>query len=111
MTSSNAPLKFEQIPAPYEVYKGEFVKLGDVMGVTLAWSAIDEDVEIAIRGIFELKKVPSERWVIGEEIYWNRGTRLMTIDPIGNQLVGIAGKSSPRCSTEFGSVKLLDPTL
>jgi predicted RecA/RadA family phage recombinase len=82
------------VVAPAAVVSGQFLKVGDLFGVCQTAAAINTDVPIATRGVFEGPKVSAQAWTQGVKIYWDDTAKLLTTVLTSNKLVGVATKAA-----------------
>jgi len=78
------------VTAPAAVVSGEGVSIGALFGVAAFDAAQDEDVEIALRGVFDMDKPDGETIDVGDLVYWDSGEKKVTGVEGENRLVGIA---------------------
>jgi predicted RecA/RadA family phage recombinase len=79
------------VAAPYELDAGEGARVGMIFGVAIADAANGAAVELATRGVFEIKKTSAQAWTVGDAIYWNNSTKVATTaTTAGNIFIGVA---------------------
>lgn len=79
------------LPAPADVLSGEMIVIGALYGVADSDAATGEDLDLVTRGMFELPKVASDVFAIGDKVYWNSSTKLVAkFASGGNTLIGVA---------------------
>ncbi len=78
------------LTAPYAVASGDGLLVGSVFGVAAGDAANAETVEAALVGVFDLKKVASQAWVVGDKIYWDNTNKETTKTATANTLIGVA---------------------
>ncbi len=78
------------LTAPYAVASGDGLLVGSVFGVAAGGAANAETVEAALVGVFDLKKVASQAWVVGDKIYWDNTNKETTKTATSNTLIGVA---------------------
>lgn len=78
------------LTAPYAVAAGDGLLVGSVFGVAAGDAANAETVEAALVGVFDLKKVASQAWVVGDKIYWDNTNKETTKTATANTLIGVA---------------------
>ena len=78
------------LTAPYAVASGDGLLVGSVFGVAAGDAANGETVEAALVGVFDLKKVASQAWVVGDKIYWDNTNKETTKTATANTLIGVA---------------------
>ena len=76
--------------APYGVTSGDGLLVGAIFGVATASAAIGEAVEAALVGVFDLKKVASQAWAVGDKVYWDNTAKETTKTATSNTLIGVA---------------------
>ena len=59
------------LPAPYAVASGDGLLVGAIFGIATGSAAINAEVETLTEGVVELRKAPSQAWVVGARIYWD----------------------------------------
>lgn len=77
--------------APYALAAGDGFQVGTSIfavagGDALNGAAVDGHVE----GVFELTKIGSQAWAVGDPVYWDNGNKRCTLVPQGNLLIGQA---------------------
>ncbi|MCE6967623.1 DUF2190 family protein [Cereibacter sphaeroides] len=78
------------LTAPYAVASGDGMLVGSIFGVAAGTAAIGESVEAALVGVYELKKLGSQAWAVGDRIYWDNAARQATKVTTSNTLIGVA---------------------
>ncbi|MCE6949760.1 DUF2190 family protein [Cereibacter sphaeroides] len=78
------------LTAPYAVASGDGMLVGSIFGVAAGSAAIGESVEAALVGVYELKKLGSQAWAVGDRIYWDNAARQTTKVITSNTLIGVA---------------------
>jgi predicted RecA/RadA family phage recombinase len=76
--------------APYAVCGGNGVKIGTIFGIAVGSAANGGNVDIATHGVFELPKVAVDVMAVGDAIYWDDATKLVTKTASGNTKIGAA---------------------
>ena len=66
------------LTAPYAVASGDGLLVGSVFGVAAGDAANAETVEAALVGVFDMKKVASQAWGVGDKIYWDNTNKETT---------------------------------
>lgn len=84
------PGKTITLTAPYAVAAGDGLLVGAIFGVAIAAAANAEPVEAALAGVFDLKKVGSQAWAVGDKIYWDNTAKETTKTATANTLIGVA---------------------
>lgn len=93
---------------PEAADSGEFLIVGELMGVAVA--AYDSGAAGTLKrsGVFWLPKTTSEAWTQGQKLFWNASTKKFTIDPAQKQVGAIAWVAADSADTE-GKVLLGGP--
>ncbi|WP_413877099.1 DUF2190 family protein [Albidovulum sp.] len=78
------------LTAPYAVASGDGLLVGSIFGVASGIAALGEPVEAALVGVYELKKLGSQAWAVGDRIYWDNTARQTTKVTTSNTLIGVA---------------------
>ena len=78
------------LTAPYAVASGDGLLVGSIFGVAAGTAALGETVEAALVGVYELKKLGSQAWAVGDRIYWDNTNKETTKTATGNTAVGVA---------------------
>lgn len=95
------------LTAPYAVASGDGLLVGSVFGVAAGDAANAETVEAALVGVFDLKKVASQAWVVGDKIYWDNTAKVATKTASGNTAIGVAVEAvGGGASDTIGRVRL-----
>jgi predicted RecA/RadA family phage recombinase len=81
------------LTAPYAVASGDGTLVGSIFGVAAGDAAIGEPVETTLVGVFDLKKVASQAWLVGDNIYWDNTNKEATKTATANTLIGVAVES------------------
>lgn len=76
--------------APYAVASGDGLLVGSIFGVAAGTAASGEAVEAALTGVYDLKKVASQAWSVGDKVYWDNTAREATKTTTSNTLIGVA---------------------
>lgn len=85
---------------------GNLYKVGGIIGVATADAAEGIPVELQIGGVFSLAKNSAEAWSVGDPVYLNAGTGVLTkTSAAGLFLVGVATAAAANPSA-IGSVRL-----
>ena len=72
------------------VVAGDGVLVGSLFGIAAADAAEGATVEIALIGVFEVKKTSAQAWTIGAKVYWDAANKVATTTASGNSLIGVA---------------------
>jgi len=78
------------LTAPYAVASGDGLLVGSIFGVAAGSAASGDPVEGALVGVFDLKKVASQAWSVGDKVYWDNTAREATKTTTSNTLIGVA---------------------
>lgn len=66
-----------------------------------------KDCVLALTGVFDLPKEPSQVWYIGAKVYWDGANARATISDTDNTLIGIAVRATGATAAEtIGRVRL-----
>ncbi len=76
------------VAAPANVAAGDLVEVGSVVGVAATDALSGDPVEIALKGVFTVKKVSAQAWTVGAPIYVAAGEATTTVST--NKFVGHA---------------------
>ena len=78
------------LTAPYDVASGDGLLVGSIFGVATGAAVDGDPIETALVGVFDLKKVGSQAWAVGDKIYWDNTAKETTKTATSNTLVGVA---------------------
>jgi predicted RecA/RadA family phage recombinase len=78
------------LTAPYDVASGDGLLVGSIFGVATGAALNSEAIEAALVGVFDLKKVGSQAWAVGDKIYWDNTAKETTKTTTSNTLIGVA---------------------
>lgn len=78
------------LTAPYAVTSGDGLLVGAIFGVAAGTAASGDPVETAVVGVYDLKKVASQAWAVGDKIYWDNTAKNTTKTLTSNTLIGVA---------------------
>lgn len=83
--------------APANVTSGDGVLLGTLFGVAAFSAASGAEVEIRLRGVFDLPKTSAEAWTVGAAVYWDATNKVATTTSSSNTLIGkaVAAAANP----------------
>lgn len=90
MKSYVQPGNTSTLNAPYAVASGDGLLVGSIFGVAAGAAALGETVEAALVGVFDLKKVASQAWSVGDKVYWDNTNKEATKTTPSNTLIGVA---------------------
>lgn len=77
------------VPAPEDVASGEIVVAGGFVGVASTTVEAGEHVAVALTGVYTFPKVAADAFAIGEPVYLDVATKLVTATATGNTPVGL----------------------
>ena len=80
------------VPAPAGgTVSGELYKVGAIIGVAATTEAAGDPVVLVTVGVFGLNKTSAQAWAVGDLIYMNTTSRMLTnVSATGLVLVGMA---------------------
>jgi predicted RecA/RadA family phage recombinase len=81
------------VPAPYDRTAGQGAQVGQVFGVCVGDALSGADVALKVSGVFDLTKIGSQAWTVGQLIYWDNTNKRCTNVATGNLLIGAAVKA------------------
>lgn len=70
------------------VASGTVVVQGDLVGVTVRPLAASELGSLAVDGIFDFAKLPTEAYTVGTMLYWDDTNNVVTTVATGNKQIG-----------------------
>lgn len=76
------------VPAPTNVTSGSGLQIGAIFGVAQGGALSGEDVDITVEGVFELPKVSALAIAVGDKVYWDAATKLVTKTVGSNMAIG-----------------------
>ncbi len=85
--------------APYAVASGAPFMVGAIVAVAVNAAAAGMPVEGKTEDVFNLPKVTTQVWAVGDKIYWDDAAKLMTTTATGNKLCGAAVEATINPST------------
>lgn len=80
-------------PAPAAVLSGGVVAAGAIIGVANGDAAIGDPVDVDVTGVFDLPKVAALAISLGDVVYWDAATKLVTKTASGNAKLGVAASA------------------
>lgn len=80
--------------APYALSAGDGFLVGGIFAVAVNDAVIATAVEGCVEGVYELTKVGSQAWAVGDPIYWDDTERYCTTEKIGNTFIGYATEAA-----------------
>jgi len=78
------------LTAPYAVTSGDGLLVGSIFGIASGDAALNDPVEAALTGVFDLTKVGSQAWAVGAKVYWDDTNKEATKTATANTLIGVA---------------------
>lgn len=89
------------------VTSGNAYLIGGLFGVATTTQLVGVDVELATEGVFELTKVGSQAWVVGDRIYWDSANTRCTSDAGAGIYVGVCTEAvASGAGDTLGKVRL-----
>jgi predicted RecA/RadA family phage recombinase len=86
-----APGKTLSLAAPYDVTAGAGAKVGDsIFGVAKETLLSGVEGYFETEGEFNLTKVGSQAWAVGERVYWDNSNKRCTTDSAAGMFIGYA---------------------
>ncbi|GAB3464099.1 DUF2190 family protein [Azotobacter salinestris] len=85
---------------------GQIYKVGSIIGVAATTETAGDPVELKLTGVFALNKTSAQAWAVGDPVYMNTSTRVLTnASAAGLVLVGVATEVAANPSA-VGRVRL-----
>lgn len=79
------------VTAPSALDSGEGCLVGSLFGVAVAdYESGDTAAVIATTGEFELAKLSTDEWAVGDKVYWDNSNARCDTDPTVGMLIGVA---------------------
>jgi predicted RecA/RadA family phage recombinase len=78
------------IPAPTAINSGDGVVVGSLFGIAAGTVDSGDDLDLTLIGVFTLPKVSALAIAIGDTVYWDAATKLVTKTSSGNTKIGVA---------------------
>lgn len=78
------------LTAPYDVLSGRGFLVDGVFAVAMADALSGAAVEGRVRGVFDLVKIGSQAWTLGQTVHWDNTNKRLTGVAAGNRRVGVA---------------------
>lgn len=78
------------ITAGADIASGAGVLAGSIFGVAAGDIALGAEGTINLTGVYDLPKVGSQAWTVGEKVYWDAANARCTTVATGNTLIGVA---------------------
>lgn len=80
------------LPAPSDVLSGEVVVIGEIHGIAAGDALEDEPLDVVTEGVFSLAKVAIDAFAVGDAVFYDAATKLVTSTATGNTRIGTAVK-------------------
>lgn len=97
------------LAAPYDVTSGDGALVGALFGVAQTTALSGADVVLATCGVWQLTKVGSQAWAVGDLIYWDDANTRCTTGTIGPSPIGVATEAVGSGAGEtLGKVRLFN---
>jgi len=84
------PGEYVPVAAPYDVASGAGALVGSIFGVATVGVLSGATVELALTGVFDLKKTSAQAWTVGARIYWDDTNKECTTTASTHKLIGVA---------------------
>lgn len=78
------------VPSPVAAASGDIVIIGGFHGVAAGDAAIGADLDLCLTGVYEAQKVAADAFAVGDPVYFNAATKLVTSTEEGNTFIGYA---------------------
>jgi predicted RecA/RadA family phage recombinase len=78
------------VAAPYDRTAGQGAQVGQLFGVCAGDALSGADVALKTTGVFDITKIGSQAWTVGQLIYWDNTNKRCTNVATGNLLIGAA---------------------
>ncbi len=78
------------LSAPTAVASGNGILVGAIFGIAAHDAGSGEPVETVTTGVFDLSKIGSEAWSVGDRVYWDGTNKRATKIATDNALIGVA---------------------
>jgi len=75
--------------APYDVASGAGFMVGTIFAVAASAALSGAAVEGKTEGVYELTKIGSQQWLVGQSVYWDNTNKRCTSIGTGNTYIGI----------------------
>lgn len=76
--------------APYDLLSGGGFMVGGIFAVAAFDALSTKIVEGMTEGVFDLTKIGSQAWAVGDRVYWDNTNKRLTTVASGNHAVGFA---------------------
>jgi predicted RecA/RadA family phage recombinase len=95
------------VSAAADVASGGGLLVGSIFGVATGAAASGEALEVALVGVFDLAKVGSQAWAVGDKIYWDNTAKQATKTATANTVIGVATQAvDGSAASTIGRVRL-----
>ena len=95
------------LTAPYAVTSGDGLLVGSIFGIASGDATLNDPIETALTGVFDLTKVGSQAWTLGAKVYWDDTNKRTTSVATSNTLIGVATEAvAGGASDTIGRVRL-----
>jgi predicted RecA/RadA family phage recombinase len=78
------------LAAPTAVTSGAGVLVGTIFGIAAHDAASGDPVETVTTGVFDVIKIGSQTWGVGDKVYWDNTNKRVTKVATDNTLIGVA---------------------
>lgn len=78
------------LATPAAVTSGSGVLVGAIFGIAAHDAASGDALETVTTGVFDLNKIGSQAWAIGDKVYWDNSNKRATKIATDNTLIGVA---------------------
>ena len=93
------------LTSPYAVSSGGGVLIGNIFGVAAGNAEIGAEVDLVTQGVFDLNKLNTAAFVVGDPVFWDDVEKRVTDDPDDGPRIGVAVTAAPNPSG-FVNVRL-----
>lgn len=89
------------LPAPADVVGGDVAIVGSIIGIVNGDALSGDDMDLDVVGVFNLPKVSALAIAVGDEVYWNAGTKLVTKTDTDTKLgVAVTAAANPSATVD-----------
>jgi len=78
------------LTAPYAVSSGGGALVGNLFGIALQTLANAASGEFAVCGVFDINKLSTDIFAVGDFVYWDNTNKRLTSTSAGNTKIGVA---------------------
>lgn len=89
------------------VKSGDLVVVGSAFGIASCDGAVDDEIEVALGGVYELPKASAQAWTLFALLYWDAAAGNVTTVANANTKIGVAAEIAANPSA-IGRVRLND---